>query len=266
MRGRSRLRPGVLRRPRLGNAGRRASAALVSDVLVPLRGEGVEPGFLKIMRDRTERREGDERQRVLLHELAHRVKNSLAVVLAIAKRTGDRSADLAGFLEDFEGRLLALAAAHDLLSESGWLGTPLAALARVALAPHGDGGEGRVRIEVEGDPALKPAAAQSLAMALHELATNAARHGALSAPGGSVTLEGRVEGGDLVVAWREAGGPPVAGPPGRRGFGSELLERVLAHQHGARTAFEWRPEGLLCTVRLPLAEIAAATRLPDGGG
>jgi two-component sensor histidine kinase len=188
-------------------------------------------------------------------------------VLAIAKQTGGGAADLAGFLEGFEGRLLALAAAHDLLSESGWLGTPLAALARVALAPHEDGGEGRVRVEVaEGVPPLTPAAAQSLAMALHELATNAARHGALSAPGGSVKLEGRVEGGDLVVAWREAGGPRVAAPPRRRGFGTELLERVLAHQHGARTAFEWRPEGLACTVRLPLAEVASSTRTPVGGG
>jgi two-component sensor histidine kinase len=218
------------------------------------------------MRDRTERREGDERQRVLLHELAHRVKNSLAVVLAIAKRTGDRSADLAGFLEDFEGRLLALAAAHDLVSENGWLGTPLAGVVGAALAPH-DGGDGRVAVELGADVPLNPAAAQGLAMALHELATNAAKHGALSAPGGSATLEARIEGGELVLSWREAGGPRVAGPPRRRGFGTELLERVLAHQHGARTAFEWRPGGLACTVRLPLAEVAASTRTPpDGAG
>jgi two-component sensor histidine kinase len=262
MRGRSRLRPGVLRRPRLGNAGRRASAALVSDVLVPLRGEGVEPGFLKIMRDRTERREGDERQRVLLHELAHRVKNSLAVVLAVAKQTGDRSADLARFLEDFEGRLLALAAAHDLLSESGWLGTSLAALTRAALAPHD--GEGRIRVEIEGDLPLKPAAAQDLVMALHELATNAAKHGALSAQEGAVSLDAHPEDDELVIRWEETGGPPIAGPPLRHGFGTTLLERVVTHQHGGRTALDWRPDGLACTIRLPLAGIVARVEAVGG--
>src|SRR3954452_11341722 len=112
-----------------------------SGVLVPLRGDH-ERGFLKVMRDRTARREGDEQQRLLLQELAHRVKNSLAVVLAAARRGGERAADLAGFLEDFEGRLLALAAVHDLLSDNGWLGVRLPGLVRLALAPHD--GEGRI--------------------------------------------------------------------------------------------------------------------------
>ena len=235
-----------------------------SGVLVPLRGDGAGPGFLKVLRDRTERREGDERQRVLLHELAHRVGNSLAVVLSVARQTGGRAADLAGFLEGFEGRLLALAAAHDLVSEGGWLGVPLAALVRAVVAPHD--GDGRVAVDLREDPPLTPAAAQSLGMALHELAANAARHGALSVPGGSVTLEARREGADLVLAWREAGGPPVAGPPAARGFGTALLERVVAHQHEGRVELEWRPEGLACTVRLPLAGVAASTWAPGGGG
>jgi len=223
-----------------------------SGLLVPLRGDH-ERGFLKVMRDRTARREGDERQRLLLRELAHRVKNSLAVVLAVARRSGERAADLAGFLEDFEGRLLALAAVHDLLSDNGWLGVPLPGLVRLALAPHD--GEGRVGAEVEDLP-VRPAAAQDLVLALHELAVNATRHGALSAAGGKVAVTVRAGDGDLVLAWREAGGPAVA-PPAGRGFGTSLLEAVAGHERGGRLDLDWRSEGLACTLRLPLAAVAA---------
>jgi PAS domain S-box-containing protein len=225
-----------------------------SGVLVPLRGG--EPGFLKVMRDRTARREGDERQALLLRELSHRVKNSLAVVLAMARRTGERAADVAGFLEDFEGRLEALAAAHDLLSDNGWLGTPLAALVQAALAPLGGAEDGRIRVEVE-DLALLPAAAQDLVLVLHELATNALKHGALSGPAGTVSLDIRAEGADLVLAWRETGGPPVV-PPAEAGLGLTLLEQVAAHD-GGRAELDWQPEGLACTLRLPLAAVVAAT-------
>jgi len=230
-----------------------------SGLLVPLRGG--EPGFLKVMRDRTARREGDERQVLLLRELSHRVKNSLAVTLAIARQTGERAADVAGFLEDFEGRLEALAAAHDLLSESGWLGASLAVLVRATLGPHDDG---RIAVRVE-NLALKPAVAQDLVLVLHELATNALKHGALSAPGGSVTLEGRVAGGELVLAWREAGGPPVA-PPEGRGFGTTLLEQAVAYRHGGGVGLDWRPQGLACTIRLPLTGVEAGTMPPEGDG
>ena len=231
-----------------------------SGLMMPLR-DGHDPGFLKVMRDRTARREGDERQRLLLQELAHRVKNSLAVVLSMARQTGGRAADLTSFLEDFNGRIRALAAVHDLLSENGWLGTSLSVLVRAALAPHDDG---RIRAEVEDLP-LEPAAAQSLVMALHELATNAAKHGALSTAGGTVSLEARSEDGELVVAWREEGGPPVS-PPASRGFGSTLLEQVVAHQHGGRLELDWRPEGLVCTIRLPLVGVAARTEVPGKSG
>jgi PAS domain S-box-containing protein len=227
-----------------------------SGLLVPLDGSA-EPGFLKIMRDRTERREGDERQGVLLRELAHRVKNTLALILSMARQTGSRAADLVEFVGAFEGRLQALATAHDLLSASGWRSTSLAALVDAALAPHrgrgGGGGGEPIRAEVRDLP-LRPAAAQNLVLALHELATNAARHGALSAPGGRVELEVGPGGDDLVLTWREVGGPAAAAPS-EPGFGTLLLEQLVAYQHGGRIAFDWRPDGLVCTLRLPLLEV-----------
>ena len=223
-----------------------------SGLLLPLRGVAAS-GFLKVMRDQTARREGDERQGLLIRELAHRVKNSLALIMAMARQTRLRAADLDEFLGAFEGRLQALATVHDLLSEAGWRSTPLTALVRTALAPH----EGRVRFGQVADLRLRPAAAQDLVLALHELATNAAKHGALSAPEGSVALDARVAGGELVLSWREAGGPPVAEPTDR-GFGTTLLERIVAHQHKGRVQLDWRPVGLACTIRLPLAEIVDA--------
>jgi PAS domain S-box-containing protein len=227
-----------------------------SGLLLPLRGTQA-GGFLKIMLDRTDRREAEERQGVLLRELAHRVKNTLALILAMARQTGLSAADLAGFLDSFEGRLQALAAAHDLVSEAGWRSTSLSDLARAALAAHDEPGGGRVRISIQELP-VNPAAAQSLVLAFHELATNAAKHGALSAPGGTVVVEGRVaagsDGDELVIAWRETGGPPAV-EPREPGFGTTLLEQVAAYQHNGRIAFNWRPEGLTCTLHLPLAGV-----------
>jgi PAS domain S-box-containing protein len=220
-----------------------------SGLLLPLRG-GLSPGYLKIMRDRTEQQEAMQRQGILLRELEHRVKNTLAMIQSMARQTSTRTTDLAAFLPTFAGRLHALAAAHDLLTASGWQGTSLAALVRTALAPHDDHGGPRIRAALDDLP-VGPAVAQNLVLALHELATNAARHGALSGPDGSVAIEGRAEGDKLVLVWRESGGPPAA-PPGRRGFGTTLLEHLIAYQHGGQVDLDWRPEGLACTLRLPL--------------
>jgi PAS domain S-box-containing protein len=108
-----------------------------SGVMLPLRG-APKPGFVKILRDRTDQREADERQALLLRELAHRVKNMLALISSMARQTGGRARDLDGFLELFEGRLLALAAGHELLTDSGWSSVSLPTLIAAALAPHGD--------------------------------------------------------------------------------------------------------------------------------
>jgi PAS domain S-box-containing protein len=209
---------------------------------------------VRVVQDVTDRKLADARQRLLLDELNHRVKNTLAVVLAMARQTAAGAGDLAGFRAAFEGRLRALAAAHDLLAAGGWARARLGALVRAALAAHAGTGEDRVRVEVADLP-LGAGVAQDLMLALHELATNAAKHGALSMPEGRVVVEGRVVGGELLLTWTEAGGPPVA-PPTRRSFGTLLLERVLAHQHGGRAAFRWRPEGLAYALHLPLSAVA----------
>jgi PAS domain S-box-containing protein len=206
--------------------------------------------------DVTGLRAAEARQQALVAELNHRVKNVLAVIQAIAGQTAARTATPAAFVEAFRGRLGALAAAHDLLTESGWRGAGLAELARRTLAPHFGRDGDRLGFEVEDVPLL-PALAQGLALALHELATNAAKYGALSAPGGRVRLTAGevVDGGgdrELYLVWREEGGPSVE-RPATRGFGTTLLERALAHQHGGRVELDWRAEGLSCAIRMPLA-------------
>jgi two-component sensor histidine kinase len=198
--------------------------------------------------DISERKAAEERQVLLLRELSHRVKNTLALIQSMVRQTGARARSLGGFLEVLGGRLRALAAAHDLLSGNGWSSTSLRDLSRAALAAHED----RVRIEVDDLP-LKPAAAQDLVLALHELSTNAAKYGALSGTG-AVRLESRVADDHLVLTWRETGGPPVA-PPADRGFGSVLLERIVSYQHQGRVEVEWRPDGLVCVLCLPLAKV-----------
>ncbi len=231
------------------------------------------------------RRRAEERQSLLVNELNHRVKNSLAVALALADQT--RRACAAAdhpperFHADFQTRLVALAAAHDLLTREHWEGAPLTELVRTALAPHAGAAAAAARVSAAGPPVrLAPETALALAMALHELATNAAKHGALSAPGGRVEVGWRVEppadpaaaaaGGTLVLEWTERGGPRVPGPPTRRGFGSRLIERGLPVQLGRGGAVEldFAPEGLRCRVTAPLkpgvaAEASRAEPSPD---
>jgi PAS domain S-box-containing protein len=243
------------------------SAALGSWVSASFYPQADGGGLSVYFRDVGARKEAEERQALLLKELAHRVKNTLALVLSLARQTGARATAVADFLGLFEGRLRALAVVHELLTESGWRSASLVALARLVLAAHagpGEEGEGRITAAIEDDVPLRPAAAQDLVLVLHELATNAAKHGALSAPGGAVALEGRVEGGELILVWREAGGPPAA-PPAARGFGSTLLEQAVAHQQGGRVELDWRPEGLACTLRLPLAAVMDGSARARGG-
>jgi PAS domain S-box-containing protein len=209
-----------------------------------------------IGRDVTGEKEAEERQERLARELDHRVKNVLAVVQALASQTllaGGPPEELA---EAFEGRLEALARAHGLLTSTGWAGADLGELVGQTLAPYLDGGAGPA---AEGPAvALPPRRAVALAMVLHELATNAAKYGALSVPGGTVGVEwgmddGEGEGGvrRVRLSWREAGGPAVR-EPGRKGFGTALIEQSLLHDLEGTGGLRFEPDGLRCELSFPL--------------
>jgi PAS domain S-box-containing protein len=226
-------------------------------------------GLSVAFRDIHERKLAEERQRLLVAELTHRIKNTLALVLAIAEQTRRTVSSPDAFNEVFRNRLAALARAHDALRRDGGSETTMEAVAREALAPYG-GGAGLERVNIGGPEfRLSSGTAMALGMALHELATNAAKHGALSTPAGRVRLswavapgEGRAAGWHEVL-WAESGGPPVAGPPARRGFGTRLLERGLASQIGGAVTLDFAPTGLRCQIRIPRASDAGVGSVPD---
>jgi two-component sensor histidine kinase len=202
--------------------------------------------------DVTERKRAEEHQRLLLAELNHRVKNTLATVQSIAMQT--RSA--ADLDDAFIKRILALSRAHDLLTEASWQGASLADVITRTLDPHLTAGYGaRMRI---GGPAiqLSPNAAVTLHMGFHELATNAIKYGALASPEGRIdvawTIDAGAEPAMLDIAWRESGGPAVAAPT-RRGFGSRMIERGLAHELNGVARLTFNAEGVACHMRLPLS-------------
>ncbi|MBK1662738.1 HWE histidine kinase domain-containing protein, partial [Paracraurococcus ruber] len=200
--------------------------------------------------DVTERKQAEERQALLAREVDHRAKNALAVVQTMLRLT--RADDIGSFVRAVEGRIAALARAQTLLAQQRWHGADLGTLLRGELAPFLAG----QRAELDGPVVVLPAGtAQPLAMAVHELATNAAKHGALSVPGGMVAVRWRLEGtapGRLLLHWAEAGGPPVPGPPARRGFGSRVLEGTVRSQLGGRVTLDWARAGLACEVMVPL--------------
>ncbi|MEH3147532.1 MAG: PAS domain S-box protein [Methylobacterium frigidaeris] len=212
----------------------------------------------------TETKRAEEHLRLLIHELNHRVKNTLATVQSIAvqslSRLSGREATAARVA--FEARLIALARAHDVLTRESWEGADLGEVVAGAIAPLDGPGEGRPRFAVSGPPLrLVPRMALSIAMALHELATNAVKYGALSRAGGQVAIAWSVAEGDLVLTWRESGGPPVVVPT-RTGFGSRLIGRSLARELDGSVEFRFPPEGVTCTIRAPLPGGEAA----DSGG
>lgn len=221
--------------------------------------------LLGTIRDITGRKRAEARRRLLLHELNHRAKNTLTIVQSIAAQTL-RGTDPA-VREGFEARLLALAAAHDVLTRENWEAADLRDVADGALAPYAGGdagrgdGRGGGRLRVHGPPVrLRPQAALSFALALNELATNALKYGALSEPEGRVELGWQIVPGPvprLCVVWSERGGPPVA-PPGRRGFGTRLIERSLAQELGGTAEIAYAPSGVVCVIEAPLAAAEAA--------
>jgi PAS domain S-box-containing protein len=225
-----------------------------------LDGNGRVAHWVSAQRDVTERKRAEARQRSLLDEVNHRVNNALAAVQSVAMQTLRATPSPEALRAALLGRLFALARAHDVLARGYWAGAPLRDLAEGQLAPYRDGEPARV--EIAGpEVRLRPGAAVALGMALHELAANAAAHGALSSPGGRVRLDWSVDaapaGGErrLDLRWAELGGPPVPGPPERRGFGSRLIERGLAQELQAETRLLFEATGLRCEIDAPLAAV-----------
>ncbi len=193
-------------------------------------------------------------------EMNHRIKNTFATVQAVAVQTRRHTPEPAAFQAAFDARLQVLSRSHDVLIGAGWDEAPLRALIESALAPYG-GEPGR--ITVEGPPVLLASnLAVTVSLVFHELATNAVKHGALSAPQGRVAVVWTVSSvrhgaKQVSILWRERGGPPVQQPK-RGGFGSQLLEKSLAP--GA-VQLDFNPDGLECRVSLPLAASSEAFEL-----
>ena len=187
----------------------------------------------------------------LTRELNHRVKNTLANVLSIVALTRRRASDIDEFAEGLDGRIRALSATHDLLTRSEWGRTPLKAVVETELAPYAR--ETGPSISMDGpDIDLAPKDALSLGLAIHELATNAAKYGALSCPEGHLEVEWSKEGDDRArINWQERGGPPVPEKRGR-GFGLDLIEKIVAHELESPVEMIFDPEGVRCTLLVPV--------------
>jgi PAS domain S-box-containing protein len=206
--------------------------------------------------DVTERKEGEAHLRLLLRELTHRSKNLLAVIQAMARQTARHAGSIDGFLRQFGARLQALATSHDLLVRESWHGASLDELVRSQLGSFI--ARGVEQVSIEGPAvALKPEAAQNLGLALHELAANAARFGALSVEDGRLSVTWERGEGALTLDWRERNGPRVK-PRRKRGFGSMVIENNLARALDAQVNLEFEPEGVHCSIVIPANQILAA--------
>jgi PAS domain S-box-containing protein len=205
--------------------------------------------------DITDRKRGDERQKLLVNELNHRVKNTLVSVQSIASQTLRTTDTPEAFRDAFEGRIMALSHTHDLLTQQNWEGASLREIFDFELEAFA--ARDRIAFDYARDLQLSPKATVALGMAVHELATNALKYGALSIPDGSVRVvwasdPGEADGGPcLRLSWTEQGGPPVVAPT-RRGFGARLLEKGLAGELSAQVSIAYDSLGLVCTMRLPI--------------
>ena len=210
-----------------------------------------------VMMDVTDRKRAEEHQRALVAELDHRVKNVLARVASVAHRTREGSRTLDDFVEAFDGRIEAMANTHSLLSRSRWTGASLTALVRGELEAYATPGN----TTVEGpDIALKPDAAQAVTTVLHELATNAAKYGALSTATGHVSVRWETimeQNPDpaLVIHWVESGGPKVI-EPGRQGYGTNAIREQIPYELFGKVDLTYASSGVCCRIEIPLSHVA----------
>jgi PAS domain S-box-containing protein len=240
---------------RVAKDGRRVNISLTVSPLRDSSGKII--GASKIARDITERKQAEKLQRLLMEELKHRVKNTLAMVQSIAGQSLRHAKSPTDLVSSFSGRVQALARAHDLLTKAKLEGAEVIDIVREQILL---GGGGDTRISYSGPALLLDAqTAVHLALVLHELATNARKYGALSVPSGrlSVTWEMRTNGGrNFVLQWKESGGPKVNAPK-ERGFGSTLIQKTL-QSHGGAVAMCYAADGVSCQITVPLPEAASS--------
>ena len=222
--------------------------------------------LVRVVQDITEGKMAEQRQKLLIDELNHRVKNTLATVQSLASQTARRADSPREFSESFEGRLIALSKAHDQLTMHHWESADLRNVLSAGFAPYGAGPE---KVVLRGeDVRLRPRAVLTLAMVFHELITNAAKYGALSAPAGRVEIRWKPVRDAyarpfLRIDWQEQGGPAVVEPE-RRGFGSRLIEGGVAAELGGSARLSYEPQGLRCELMVPRAAAVIDARGDQG--
>ncbi|HWC63498.1 MAG TPA: response regulator [Rhizomicrobium sp.] len=208
--------------------------------------------------DITERKDAEDKQTLLAREVDHRAKNALAVVQAIMRLA--RRDNVEDFIHAVEGRINALAQTHELLSRARWKGAELLRLVLDEMAPYQSGGAQRVTA-IGPNVMVSPADAQTLAITLHELATNAAKYGALSRETGRVDVSWSFFEDRLALSWKESGGPPVKAPQSK-GFGTKIIHASFSDSRRSRVHFDWRPEGLICNLTMALGSVDGEGREP----
>jgi PAS domain S-box-containing protein len=205
--------------------------------------------------DLTRQKQEQAQSTMMINELNHRVKNTLATVQSIVWQALRRDSDPKAIRESIESRLFALSRSHDLLTREHWEGAGLFDLVKAVMEPFGAANGGSERLVITGkNIRLPPNVTLALGIAFHELATNAMKYGAFSNEAGSVllawTVEPVLEGDRLILRWQERGGPPVT-PPTRKGFGSRVIERGLPHELHGKATLDYYVDGAVCTINIP---------------
>jgi two-component sensor histidine kinase/CheY-like chemotaxis protein len=231
---------------------------------VAVRGEdGALREWIGVCIDISERKSAEERQTLLMAELDHRVRNILASIQSMVSLTGRSARTKHDYAEALQGRIAAMARTHDLLTRGRWSGANLEQIVRDELKPYDPGGH-VVSLEGEIECILRPRQALNVALVVHELATNAAKYGALSVPNGRIAVSWDVQRlGDearLRIVWQETGGPRV-NPPRRRGFGSTMIENALRADPGSEARLEFAPAGVRCVITLRMDDVLPGRRI-----